>query len=146
MLVCVCVSAPLIGAQYTDTHGWGFEETFVDGTPVTGAAVHPPLLRDCTARNHCTFSVTKRERHGQVYWRKMVNAYVPSMVGYCVVCARTCYPTHKPLHGAVEFQWAFSGNFYCLCGAGELSMDMDCLVHHGSGPGSLTNSAETIPQ
>lgn len=116
---------------YTDIHGWKMEEPFSKSVPVRGVESLPAMLLSCVKEGKCTFSVTKRERYGQYYLRKMVTHYVPTLYGYCATCAKTCFPKHQHhgLHHGVPFQWGFSGNFYCRCGAGEFGHDFDCYAN-----------------
>lgn len=116
-------------ATYRDCHGWELTCQFQGGIP-TGPREQnlPPTLRDCVARGHCTYTKTGKERFGQVYWKKVVDQYVRTMPGYCVTCQRTCFPHHRAVNEGHEFMWAFSGNFYCLCGSGEMGLDANCLA------------------
>ena len=78
-------------------------------------------LRNCVKSGQCTFRVTGKERHGQPYWRRATiseDGYTESMQGYCLACKERCYPSHSSQHRNLKWTLSFSGNFYCLCGAG----------------------------
>lgn len=107
--------------RFTEKNGHVIEGEWNDGLPLdennlfsienTLSRVNPKVRR-AIEQNICTFTVTGKERCGQLFFQTQPMDDRPH--GVCVVCAKSCVPQN----GITFYQnkITFGGNFYCDCG------------------------------
>lgn len=103
---------------FTEANGWVIRAKWVEGIPLNPCDVLNPIIVDAVKRRVCTYSVTKKNHYGQLFYslsrfNSTKSGQKPARV--CVVCAETCVPKFgetllpKPV---------FAGALFCDCGHG----------------------------